>query len=113
MGYNQMVKKASSDKQPDSTGKQVLAWILTIIGVVLLARLAIALFNLTFNFSETPIGGRVAESGIGGFVERLGSLSPRAVIIQTGIIIAVLTFIVVSRKTKRKSGEPHGKKRQR
>lgn len=68
-----------------------------IIGIVLLSRLAYVLFNVVFNFSETPIGQRLAE---GTPIEFLLSLSPRASLIQVAIFVVIATVLIISIRKK-------------
>lgn len=85
-----------SNNESDSRVETVVEWVIAIIGIVLLARLAYLLFNVVFNFSETPIGQRLAE---GTPIEFLLSLSPRAILIQVAIFVVIATaFIILNRK---------------
>lgn len=101
------IMKNATQKQADSLGKKVLMWILTIIGVVLLARLLITLSNLAFNFSDTPIGRRLDEGLSFNF---LSDISFKNVVLQLSIIAVVVALFVISRRSKKESSKDHDKK---
>lgn len=86
-----------SKNESDSRIETVFEWVVAIIGIVLLARLAYLLFNLVFNFSETPLGRRLAE---GTPIEFLLNLSPRAILIQIAIFVVIATVLVLSNREK-------------
>jgi lipoprotein signal peptidase len=97
------VMQESPKKQSDSTGKKILMWILTLVGIVLFARLLTTLLNLAFNFSNTPIG-RCLDEGLS--FNFLSDLSLKNIVIQLAIIAVVVTLFIVSKK----SSKNHGKK---
>jgi hypothetical protein len=99
--------KESSKKQPDSLGKKVLLWILTIIGVVLFARLLLLLFNLAFNFSDTAIGRRLDEGLSFNFLSNIGA---KGAVIQLAVIGIVAALFIASRKSRKKPSKEHEKK---
>ncbi len=86
-----------SKNESDSRTETAFEWVIAIIGIVLLARLAYLLFNLIFNFSETPLGQRLAE---GTPIEFLLSLSPRAILIQVAIFVVIATALVMLNREK-------------
>ncbi|MCB0078531.1 MAG: hypothetical protein KDD73_14045 [Anaerolineales bacterium] len=81
---------------------EVLRWVVTIIGVVLLVRLAFTLLNLVFNFSATPLGRLLNE---GELFARMTDVSPHGVARQIVILVLIAIVVGVAQRTKREPGE--------
>lgn len=88
---------------------ELLGWVATIVVVGLGLRLALTLFNLTFNFSATPLGRLLNE---GELAERIADVSPFGIARQLAIVVAIAAIIVVAQRAKRRGEEPFDRSQQ-
>jgi hypothetical protein len=80
----------------------IVRWVFALGALVLLARLALTLANLAFNFSETPIGWLIYQ---GSLLERIRDASPQKLAIQIAISAAIVTILLISKRAARDSSE--------
>lgn len=89
-------------KQSTLLFTNVLRWIFTILAITLFVRLVFMLFNLVFNFGGTPIG-RLMNQGV--FLERISDLNPYRIVLQIGIVVAIVVVFIVLKRAGRNADD--------